>query len=201
MPKCLRIIGWCVSFSVFVSFYLVVVPSEAVECPCDYFSVPMTTQCWVDPFPNPSNPNAPIFVTFPTPEPACSVSISDPTAQEALLFLVFCDPDCECRKSVTPFAACGNPVPPVQLTPEEFQACQCELQAYVTALNRVAGIQVSGGPPYICSDACAVSIPTLSQYGMFILAGVLGLFTVIGLIVMRRRRTVAGARGPNAAPQ
>ncbi len=44
-------------------------------------------------------------------------------------------------------------------------------------------------------------IPTISQWGMIIMVGVLGLSAVIGLFVMRTRRTVAGGRGPDGANQ
>jgi len=40
-------------------------------------------------------------------------------------------------------------------------------------------------------------VPTLSQWGMVAMVGVLGLLAVIGLFVMRTRRTVAGGRGPD----
>jgi hypothetical protein len=43
------------------------------------------------------------------------------------------------------------------------------------------------------------TIPTLSQWGMITMVGVLGLLAVIGLFVMRTRRTVAGGRGPDGA--
>ncbi|MCH7519788.1 MAG: hypothetical protein IH964_12285 [Candidatus Dadabacteria bacterium] len=47
----------------------------------------------------------------------------------------------------------------------------------------------------------SVSIPTLSGWGIITTAGVLGLLAVIGLFVMRTRRTVAGGRGPDGANQ
>ena len=95
----------------------------------------------------------------------------------------------------------------IDLTPEQVKACQCELLAYVTALNEVDGIEVSGGPQYECFDVdCRPTppiitppIPTLNEWGMIITAGVLGLLAVIGLFVMRTRRTVAGGRGPDGA--
>ncbi len=85
------------------------------------------------------------------------------------------------------------------ITTEEVLACQCELLAYTTALNEVAGISVFGGPPYECGNVnlqnCPegppTTIPTLNEYGMIITAGVLGLLAVIGLFVMRRRKVSA----------
>ncbi len=82
------------------------------------------------------------------------------------------------------------------LTDKQVKACQCELLAYTTALNEVAGIEVSGGPPYECGNVdcrqkVLTPIPTLNEYGMIITAGVLGLLAVIGLFVMRRRKVSA----------
>jgi len=80
------------------------------------------------------------------------------------------------------------------LTPEEVIACQCELQAYVTALNDVDGITVSGGPPYACGDVDCPSpiittpIPTLSEWGLIAMAGILG---IVGYLVIRRRKVNA----------
>jgi hypothetical protein len=207
MPKCLRIIGWCVSFSVFVSFYLVVVPSEAVECPCDYFAVPPTTECWVDPFTGTADheffsdlsipPKITEFCTLHRIEGPGAVinfvvGISDAPPPEAGCYVTTGNVPSNCSSSQQVFP----------MTPEQFEACQCELAAYAAALNAVDGIEVSGGPPYECSPVvCTSPIPTLNQWGMIITAGVLGLFAVIALFVMRRRRTVAGARGPEGAPQ
>jgi len=76
---------------------------------------------------------------------------------------------------------------PINLTPEELKACQCELLAYTTALNEVAGISVTGGPPYVCGnvDCGPPTIPTLNEWGLLAMAGILGL---VGFMVIRRRK-------------
>ncbi len=84
------------------------------------------------------------------------------------------------------------------ITSEEVLACQCELLAYTTALNEVAGISVFNGPPYECGNVnlrtcqgLPAPIPTLNEWGMITTAGVLGLLAVIGLFVIRRRKVSA----------
>jgi hypothetical protein len=63
MNKSVRIIGLCVSFTVFVallgllaSTYVAAQPEE-VKCPCDFGSVQMTPGCWVEQFVNPIGPS------------------------------------------------------------------------------------------------------------------------------------------------
>jgi len=63
---CLRIIGLCVSLSVFVacgSDDQTPLPDEPAgpilgdECPCEYDRMPKTEECWVTPFLNSDLPN------------------------------------------------------------------------------------------------------------------------------------------------
>jgi len=180
--------------------FLVISPKlyAQVECPCQFFeSVPMTTACWIEPFV--SNPE---YLDDPALSEACFVINlnSDPLA----FLQMFVGPATEQR----PEAICGTqsiglgggctatPAEEVDLTPEQVKACQCELIAYVTALNEVDGIMVSGGPPYECFDVdcrpvILSPIPTLNEWGMITTAGVLGLLAVIGLFVIRRRKAAA----------
>jgi len=53
MNKSVRFIGWSVSSLLFIALLGYVFPNGAhaqVSCPCNYNDIPMTTQCWVDPF-------------------------------------------------------------------------------------------------------------------------------------------------------
>jgi len=171
-----------------------------VECPCDFESVPMTTECWTEGFlTDPAYiDDAVLFKTT-----ACLVGnlLTKPTGGKALQITVggilaenpaFCIIDV-----INPGDGCtgGEIHTAVDITPEELRACQCELLAYTTALNEVAGISVSPGPPYECGDVdcrqkVLTPIPTLNEYGMIITAGVLGLLAVIGF-VMRRKKVSA----------
>ncbi len=198
---------------VLISF-LVISPKlfAQAECPCDFDSVPKETECWLDPF-NTVQPN---YDSFPTQPPMeCILDNVFSSAGTRMDFSVFTEPDgsktCRIVQENIPLPCQVQTVPELELTPEEVLACRCELLAYTTALNEVAGIsvEVQGGPPYECFDVdlrtCPegppTPIPTLNEYGMIITAGVLGLLVVIGLFVMRTRRTVAGGRGPDGANQ
>ena len=85
--------------------------------------------------------------------------------------------------------------PELELTPAEVLACRCELLAYTTALNEVAGIsvEVQGGPPYECFDVdcrqvVPSPIPTFNQWGLIALAVVLGIVGIVGFMVIRRKK-------------
>jgi len=208
MTTRLRIIGSCVSLTVFVallgllaSTYVAAQP-EGVKCPCDFGFTSKTKECWSGVLSGPAYAeqaticsmvelSSPFVIMFEVKE-----GTTQPTE------------NAQCRIGVSPprdssvWIPCGGPFPPsydgvpINLTPEELKACQCELLAYTTALNEVEGITVSGGPPYVCGDVdcrqkVLTPIPTLNEYGMIITAGVLGLLAVIGLFVMRRRKVTA----------
>jgi len=172
--------------------------AQDVVCPCDFEAVPMTTGCWSPPnltgatyleeiideggqqvlqvcsaF-NDSRSQARTAGVIKYPEPGTGVCvISAPPGP--------CDPDGNVGKVKIPLNST-----------EELRACQCELLAYVTALNE-GGIMVSGGPPYECFDVdcrqmVLTPIPTLNEWGMIATAGVLGL---VGFMVLRRRKATA----------
>jgi len=138
------------------------------ECPCDYFAVPMTPECW------PQTPPGQVdFVPFsPSPPPP-------PPGPSNRCVLRYFDP-------TVPFSACerffhaavgggigcqilymdqpGNPMPTEcaldcdiatgdsLLNLKQFWACQCLLAAYATELNAtLGGSYVPGGPTYDCS--------------------------------------------------
>ena len=152
MYKSLRFIGLCVSLLVFVALlgYVFLVAAKAqpeeVQCPCDYSqTIPKTQSCWTDPF-----ETEPIYVEIFADEllTSCQISNNDFDATTRMDILT----------SACQIALDGNPgcdsasVLHTLLTPEQVNACQCELLAYVTSLNEVEGITVTGGPPYVCGN-------------------------------------------------
>ncbi len=181
--------------------FLVISPKlyAQVECPCDFESVPKTTECWVEPFTISPNPTYTERTQPPSSETSCNVNNNDPI-NNTLLYVSEEDGTPEaprCQVVGTP-DACGPITFFIEnnLTPEQLKACQCELLAYTTALNEVAGILVSGGPPYECGNVdcrelVLTPIPTLNEWGMITTAGVLGLLAVIGLFVIRRKKVSA----------
>jgi hypothetical protein len=95
---------------------------------------------------------------------------------------------------------CATDVLVSPLTQEQYEACLCELQVYVTALNDEAGISVPPGAPFFCSTPpldCPVApeptpapteVPTLSIWGLATMAGILG---IVGFIIIRKRKATA----------
>jgi len=201
MNKSLRFIGLCVSLLVFVAFlgnvFLLDAKAqpEEVICPCRFDLVPITTECWDSP-----EDFLPIYLSASsqsflicelvsqqpeTPISAYSISVGTVMEEEVGGF---------CRISMTEAPpACGSQNEFHELTAEELKACQCELQAYVTALNEGGSISVTGGPPYTCGDVdcgpvTTTPIPTLSEWGLIAMAGILG---IVGFMVIRRRKVTA----------
>jgi hypothetical protein len=162
-----------------------------VQCPCDFETVPKTTACWRDRF-----EGDPTYVIEEVTDPgACSLGnttdITDP-----LIGLVTSDGVGTgfCSTVISPGSPeqCGESHSTL-LTPDELKACRCELLAYVTALNDVEGISVLGGPPYTCQNVncgqpAPAPIPTLNQWGLIAIAGILG---IVGFMVIRRRKATA----------
>jgi len=206
MKGSLRITHFGFLISVIVAVLIIGISLDAsaqgneVVCPCDFESVPMTTGCWTDSFETEE-----VEYSVKDQGRSCStkhdqtllnpvrrnrismgVGIAIPDVQISICVITEINQD-ECGAVATDMT---------DITPEEVLACQCELLAYTTALNEVAGISVSGGPPYECGNVdcrqkVLTPIPTLNEYGMIITAGVLGLLAVIGLFVIRRRKAVA----------
>jgi len=169
-------------------------------CPCDFDANPKTEECWVDPYPNPDIPlNFSSDIAIPPASgEVCIIlvqqDVTNPQGPFSNLNVEFDGEEFNCQSIAQNVpATCITNQLIVSLTQAEFEACQCELQAYATALNQVDGISVSGGPPYICSPVgCEAGnpltvIPTLNQWGMIIMAGFLGL---ISLFFILRRRLV-----------
>jgi len=167
--------------------FLVISPKlyAQVECPCDFESVPLTPECWNDPFQG--DPD------YTETEDSCDVRNSG-RGRAIVLFLDLSGAMMRCGINTRRVGdACGPGVSNIPLTPEEVKACQCELLAYTSALNEVEGIEVSGGPPYECFDVdcrelVLIPIPTLSEWGLIAMAGILG---IVGFMVIRRSKVAA----------
>jgi len=195
----LRIMNFGFLISVIVAVLIIGISRDAtaqppeVECPCDFDSVPMTPGCWTD-----NNPSDPEYTSRREDEECKLTSSAGVNGRLAALSVSLKGVEAmACRTEVRELQSCDTlVVKENQLTPEEVLACQCELLAYTTALNEVAGISVSPDPPYECGNVdcrqkVLTPIPTLNEYGMIITAGVLGLLAVIGLFVIRRRKVSA----------
>jgi len=194
----LRIMHFGFLISVIVAVLIIGIAREAtaqgneVECPCDFDSVRMTPGCWTDQ--REGDPQYEIFGTANDGEcqlgnlggiPITLMAVQRGSSEDLCAIRVRALTDCDAPSFTE-----------IPITPEEVKACQCELLAYTTALNEVADIEVSGGPPYECGDVdcrpvILSPIPTLNEWGMIITAAVLGLLAVIGLFVIRRRKAVA----------
>jgi hypothetical protein len=187
MKKSLRFIGLSVSSILFISVLAYVFPNDAlsqVTCPCDFESVPKDKGCWTEQF-----SGEPSYTQPGQGEECLVVNVGD-TGTLGLLVIQQQQSFCSTKNTIG-LARCGPSTTISDLTPEELKACQCELQAYATALNEVAGISVTGGPPYVCGDVdCRTlsPIPTLSEWGLISMAAILG---IIGYMVIRRRKVTA----------
>ena len=124
------------------------------NCPCDFFSVPMTTECWV------IDSDQPAFAPFP-PSPgtefdSCRISIPSVIDGGAFITDDFFSAELSC--SILGLDATNCPSPDESqsgLTQAQFADCLTCLEQYATELNNT-GITVTGGPPYSCvpDDAC-----------------------------------------------
>jgi len=207
MNKSLRFTGLCVSSLVFVALigYVFLIAAKAqpeeVKCPCEYAqTIPKTLSCWTE-----TPPANPMYEEFKNDETGlteeCSLNVNLP--DDPTTFLSVSTAESGNQSSPTCFAlvddrqACDSVfVVEIEMTPEEEKACQCELLAYVTSLNEVDGITVSGGPPYTCGDVdcrqlAPAPIPTINQWGLIAMAVVLGFIGIVGFMIIRRRKVSA----------
>jgi len=129
------------------------VPEEACDiCPCDYFSVPMTTGCWV------SDDMGPTFDPGDEgiPGERCSLYPTDLGFGNGIAVfseLAFACPESErcCRITSLNSDTCDRPNETVgHLSIDEVRACQACLEEYATELNESGIAAVSAGPPYTC---------------------------------------------------
>jgi len=198
MNKSLRFIGLCVSSLVFVALigYVFLPAARAqAQCPCDFNNaIPKTTACWVNPFVT----TQPIFesdVTIPPQNEAICItgnSTADLSIRIFVRVLVNEVGVPNCRTFNDGPAECGTELFE-NLTEEEFEACLGDLEAYTTELNEVEGISVIPDPPYHCTPPppppiITTPIPTLSEWGLIAIAGILG---IVGFMVIRRRKVTA----------
>jgi hypothetical protein len=214
MRKYLRIIGLGVSFTVLPAILhhmstVSLAADDAQTCPCNISAYNTSPECWVNPYS--TNPQ---FFTDLTPPYTqvglnCSVSNYNDMISYTQIYIGFGSPQqgwfCEIDSAGDVPQQCATQIVHQNLTQAQFEACLCDLQAYIGRLQR-NGVSVSGSP-FICSDITCqetptpAPIPTINQWGMIIVAVVLGLLAVTALFVMRRVRTVAGGSGPDGAPQ
>ena len=208
MKKSVKFVSSCIKYLVFVAFigYLSINAIEEepalaqtdVVCPCNFDAlVPKTSACWKEPF---AGAGAARYINAQSVCITRATNFTDGQPRTAIEAppgrkLHNGTPGCVVEISSNPNCGPTTNIDEFNLTPEELKACQCELLAYTTALNEVAGIEVSGGPPYVCGDVDVRTcqglpplpepIPTLNEYGMIITAGILGF---IGFMVIRRRK-------------
>ncbi len=119
--------------------------SSGADCPCDFFSVPMTDGCWPEP-------------EF-RPEEAHGVSLCSLVPFSAFFgFAMAILPQTQCITLegsgcclIEELASnnCAAPDILEGLRFDQVEECRICLEEYATELND-AGITVTGGPPYIC---------------------------------------------------
>ncbi len=120
------------------------------NCPCDFFSVPMTAGCWV------VDSDQPTFFSFPPPL-SSGFESCDLLRQGTLddgLTVIRLDGFGEVQSSCRIFGLESDTCPAPDffegpLTQDQIADCSTCLEEYATALND-AGITVTGGPPYVC---------------------------------------------------
>jgi hypothetical protein len=195
MSKYLRIMGLSVSLALIVAVLNVtlamhVMGQPPTTCPCNFFAVPMIPECWLEPF-----PMAPQYGTIATPLQICGTFNDTEEFFGPLIDLNVLDDDDDgiCSIDILQIPDCpATPQPNVPIsTEEQVHACICDLLEYTRRLNQELGGIVSGAP-FICSAdlECTSPIPTLSQWWMMIMAGVLGLFMIIVIIIKRKSAVV-----------
>ena len=123
-------------------------PEGCFNCPCDFFSVPMTEDCWEEP-------------EF-RPEEAHGVSLCSLVPFSAFFgFGMAILPESQCSggghgccvifpDGENPNDNCAAPdVIEFLTSADQVEDCRTCLEEYATELND-AGITVTGGPPYVC---------------------------------------------------
>jgi hypothetical protein len=116
--------------------------SEAcLNCPCDFFGIPMTVECWGD--------DALTFISgsqiLDDLPGWCMINDANRRSRTMKVSPVSCE--------VGSFQSsnCNAPDDYLDLVPQDQRtSCRTCLGEYATALND-AGISVIGGPPYICA--------------------------------------------------
>ena len=126
--------------------------AAVAECPCNYFDVPMTEECW-------TQIGDPTF--SPCIEDSCLVAFNDLCEVNTLGQLgnfvgIRADnvQQLILRCSISNFEFCDGPagtgVGPI--SESEFLTCLCRIEQYADELEGVAVIDINGGdPPFSCS--------------------------------------------------
>jgi hypothetical protein len=118
------------------------------NCPCDFFSVPMTAGCWA------VDSDQPHFFPFQSPlaDIACELRRQGEGRFKGIAVVVFVEQDLtdlSCTIRVFSDTCPVFSVLHTSLDEDTIADCSTCLEAYATALNN-GGIGVSGGPPYNC---------------------------------------------------
>jgi len=163
MKISVRFIGLCLSSLFFVALLgYVLLPTAVAQpndviCPCDFdASIQEAPECWdVHDF-------GPIFSSplDTPPSNGCMLFAGELISGDELLFdvrekgvLGNQDNKCQVKVQLEESSICGpnRNITHEQISDAELKACQCQLQAYATALNE-GGTGVEGGPPYLCAE-------------------------------------------------
>lgn len=115
-------------------------PQECSNCPCDFFIVPMTVECWVTDF---------------TPQFSDGGAFQDELPGWCILEgteAMSVSPHDTCRIGQFRSDTCYAPDDfTSRLSPSEADSCRTCLGNYAAELND-SGVRVIGGPPYECVD-------------------------------------------------
>ena len=145
-----------------------------VECPCDFEAVAKDPACWTDEEGiNPAYEQDDV-------QDSCVLVRPVTTPEENLLLLVRRNlldapiDECNIIISTQLETTCKTQAAnTINLTEEEYFACQCALLEYTTALNMADNnVEVQGGPPYECFEVTLADcrqkvltpIPTLNEW-------------------------------------
>jgi hypothetical protein len=126
-------------------------PTACDNCPCDFFSVPMTDGCWV------SGHTGPEFDTAGEgPGARCTVRPAGFSSAGGLAAFGKIELGCEtgelcCRIKLLGEDCFAPDVADQPLSEGEFSSCETCLEEYATALNDAVSGGVRGGPPYKCT--------------------------------------------------
>jgi hypothetical protein len=134
---------------------------ECQNCPCKYFEVPMTEDCWGEPS------DARFTIALEQGDPprldSCTCRVNRPDRLGGLSVQIFAPsdrpPNTECTSTLV--GGCTTGAPEADTCPghprvrrniigNQNAACRTCLEQYAMELN-ASGIMVTGGPPYICA--------------------------------------------------
>ncbi len=125
-------------------------PEACANCPCDFFSVPMTSECWVIDSVTPEflGGGAGFYVEFCGLRTPGSAFIGMEVSEDLIYGPGTVNDACTITNLQSDTCAAPDIVVD-ELTQDQIEDCRTCLEEYATALND-GGIDVSGGPPYTC---------------------------------------------------